>query len=62
MEISEVSRIMQQDEHSEIALCWFKNDFLKQNTDKCSLLASEYEHARAKCRHSQYDYMWKLSS
>ena len=47
--------MMQPREHLEIALCWFKNHFLKLNPDKLNLLVSEYEQVRAKLRHSQYE-------
>lgn len=46
MQISEISPMMQPREHLEIALCWFKNHFLKLNPDKLNLLVSEYEQVK----------------
>ena len=32
------------EENCEIALCWFENNYMKLNTDKCHLIVSGYKH------------------
>ena len=32
------------EENTELALCWFENNYMKLNTDKCHLIVSGYKH------------------
>ena len=46
------------EENAEIVLCWFENNYLKLNTDKCHLIVSgyKYEHIWA---HVGEDIIWE---
>ena len=40
--IEKVLRLLE--ENTELALCWFENNYLKLKTDKCHLTVSVYKH------------------
>ena len=48
------------EENCEIALCWFENNYMKLNTDKCHLIVSGYKHEQIWAKIGN-DKMWESS-
>ena len=48
------------EENCEIALCWFENNYMKLNTDKCHLIVSGYKHEQIWAKIGK-DKIWESS-
>ena len=48
------------EENCEIALCWFENNYMKLNTDKCHLIVSGYKHEQMWAKIGN-DKIWESS-
>ena len=44
----------------EITLCWFENNYMKLNTDKCHLIVSGYKHEQIWAKIGN-DKIWESS-
>ena len=48
------------EENADLAICWFENNYMKLNTDKCHLLISNYKHEEMWAKRGK-DIIWEKS-